>query len=146
MLDTLEVPSALAANILTRQQIDLLEAVLAAEPQVEMQLQHDFCPGFYARSLLIQADTVLVGKVHATDHIFMVTQGDISITTDEGMVRVQAPYQAICKAGMKRAGYAHTDTICVNIHITTETDLGKLEAALIIAPALEAPAVQGEIQ
>lgn len=138
--DAVEAPLELQRINITREQVDRLQEAVAAVPQIELQTQHDFCPGFYARSVLIPAGTVLVGKVHATEHIFMVTQGDISITTDEGVVRVQAPYQAICKPGMKRAGFAHTDTICVNIHITTERDLEKLEAALIDAPALPAPA------
>jgi len=143
LLETLDSPATTLAKIPTRDQIDQLEADVGAVPQIELLVQNDFCPGFYARSVLIPAGTVLVGKVHATEHIFMVTQGDISITTDEGVIRVQAPYQAICKPGMKRAGYAHTDTVCVNIHITNETDLDKLEAELIVAPALPAPA-QGE--
>lgn len=137
--NTSELPLAHHSSAVSREQIDRLQDVVGTIPQVELPLQHDFCPGFYARSMLIPAGTVLVGKVHATEHIFMVTQGDISITTDEGVVRVQAPYQAICKPGMKRAGYAHTDTVCVNIHITNETDLEKLEAELIVAPALPAP-------
>lgn len=119
-----------------REQVARLESQVADAPQVDCPVQNGFGPGFYARSLLIPAGTVLVGKVHATEHIFMVTQGDISIATDEGVVRVQAPYQAICKPGMKRAGFAHTDTVCVNIHITNETDIAKLEAELIAAPAL----------
>lgn len=139
LLDAVETPLELQRINITREQVDRLQEAVAAVPQIELQTQHDFCPGFYARSILIPAGTVLVGKVHATEHIFMVTQGDISITTDEGVMRVQAPFQAICKAGMKRAGFAHTDTVCVNIHITTETDLAKLEAALIDAPALPAP-------
>lgn len=139
LLDAVETPLELQRINVTREQVDRLQEAVAAVPQIELQTQHDFCPGFYARSILIPAGTVLVGKVHATEHIFMVTQGDISITTDEGVMRVQAPFQAICKAGMKRAGFAHTDTVCVNIHITTETDLTKLEAELIDAPALPAP-------
>lgn len=124
----------------TRQQIERLEATMLELPQLDLQLQHCFGPGFYARSLFIPADSTLTGMVHATEHIFMVTQGDITLITDEGVQRVQAPYQAVCKPGMKRAGYAHTDTVCVNVHITTETDLGKLEQALIdnTAPALTA--------
>lgn len=118
-----------------RSQVDRLEQQVSAAPQVEMPVLHGFGHGFYARQLLIPAGTVLVGKVHATEHIFMVTQGDITITTDDGVQRVQAPFQCVCKPGMKRAGYAHTDTVCVNIHITNETDLDKLEAELIVAPA-----------
>lgn len=142
--DAVEAPLELQRINITREQVDRLQEAVAAVPQIELQTQHDFCPGFYARSVLIPAGTVLVGKVHATEHIFMVTQGDISITTDDGVMRVQAPFQAICRPGTKRAGFAHTDTVCVNIHITTETDLEKLEAALIDAPALPAPVQENQ--
>lgn len=114
-----------------RVQVERLESAMFELPQAEIPTQHAFGPGFYARTITIPADTVLVGKVHATEHIFMVTRGDITLTTDEGVMRVQAPYQAICRPGMKRAGHAHTETVCVNIHITEETDLAKLESALI---------------
>lgn len=128
-----------------RQHVQRLEGQMRDLPQVDIPVQHGFGPGFYARTITIPADTLLTGHVHATDHIFMVTKGDITITTDDGTVRVQAPYQAVCKAGGKRAGYAHAETVCVNIHITTETDLARLEAALIEAPALAAPEARKEI-
>lgn len=124
----------------TGAQIDALEVAIGQAEQVDMPLIHGFGPGFYARSLLIPAGTVLTGKVHATEHIFMLTQGDISILTELGIKRVQAPYQAICPPGFKRVGYAHTDCVCVNIHITNKQDLAELEAELIVAPALPAPA------
>lgn len=130
----------------TRADIERLEGVLSDLPQVDLPLQHGFGPGFYARSLSIPADTVVTGKVHATEHIFMVTKGDITIVTDEGSKRVQAPYQSIGRPGTKRAVYTHADTVCVNIHITNETDLAKLEAELIVSPALPAPVVPKEIQ
>lgn len=124
----------------TRDQIDRLETVIAAVPQVELPLIHGFGPGFYARSMMIPKGTVLTGKVHATEHIFMLTAGELSMTTAEGVKRISAPYQAICPPGFKRVGYAHTDCVCVNIHITEQQDLAALEAELIIAPALPAPA------
>jgi hypothetical protein len=128
-----------------RPQVESLERAMRDLPQVDIPVQHGFGPGFYARTITIPADTLLTGEVHATEHIFMVTRGDITITTDTGTVRVQAPYQAICKAGGKRAGYTHAETVCVNIHITPETDLAKLRASLIEAPALAAPEAQKEI-
>lgn len=123
-----------------RQQVERLESAMRELPQIHIPTEHGFGPGFYARTITIPADTLLTGQIHATEHIFMVTKGDITLTTDEGTMRVQAPYQAIVKPGMKRAGYTHAETVCVNIHITTETDPVKLEAALIVAPALPAPA------
>lgn len=123
-------------------QVERLERAMLDLPQIEIPTEHAFGPGFYARTITIPAGVTLTGKVHATEHIFMVTKGEITLTTDDGVQFIQAPYQAICKPGMKRAGFAHTETVCVNIHITNETDLAKLEAELIIAPALEAPEAQ----
>jgi quercetin dioxygenase-like cupin family protein len=125
-----------------RPKVDRLEHEMLNLPQIEIPVQHGFGPGFYARTITIPAGATITGKVHATEHIFMVTKGDITLITDDGVLRVQAGYQAVCKPGMKRAGHAHTETVCVNIHITEETDLAKLESDLIIAPALEAPEVQ----
>lgn len=118
-----------------------------APPQeIQLPTDHGFGPGFYARSIFIPAGTALIGKTHATEHIFMLTQGDITLYAPDGTERrITAPFQMVCPAGTQRAGFAHADTVCTNIHITTETDLDKLEAALITAPALEAPAAQEEI-
>lgn len=136
------MPLDSALSVQPREQVERLESVMRELPQIDIPTEHGFGPGFYARTITIPPDTLLTGQIHATEHVFMVTKGDITLTTDEGTVRVQAPYHAIVKPGMKRAGYAHTETVCVNIHITTETDLAKLEAALIVAPALEGPKTQ----
>jgi quercetin dioxygenase-like cupin family protein len=117
----------------TRQRIERLEAEIRQMPQADIPTEHTHGPGFYARTITIPAGGVLTGKVHATEHIFFVSKGDITLVTDEGRKRVQAPYQAICKAGIKRAGFAHSETVCTNVHITAETDLQRLEA-LLIAP------------
>jgi hypothetical protein len=117
----------------TREKIERLEAEIRQMPQADIPTDHTYGPGFYARTITIPAGGVLTGKVHATEHIFFVSKGDITLVTDEGRMRVQAPFQAVCKAGIKRAGYAHSETVCTNVHITAETDLARLEA-LLIAP------------
>jgi hypothetical protein len=61
----------------------------------------------------------------------MVIKGDITLVTEQGRKRVQGPYQVVCAPGTKRAGHAHTETVCTNIHITEETDLVALERLLI---------------
>jgi quercetin dioxygenase-like cupin family protein len=117
----------------TRDRIERLEAEIRQLPPADIPTEHTHGPGFYARTITIPEGGTLTGKVHATEHIFFVSKGDITLVTDEGRKRVQAPYQAICKAGLKRAGYAHSETVCTNIHITSETDLQRLET-LLIAP------------
>jgi quercetin dioxygenase-like cupin family protein len=122
-----------------------LERAMLEMPQVEVPTAHDFAPGLYIRTIEIPAGTVLTGHIHTTEHIFIVSKGDITIATEDGMRRVQAPFQMVCRPGLKRAGYAHTDVVCTNVHITPETDLAKLEALLIERPQLEAPRAQEEI-
>jgi quercetin dioxygenase-like cupin family protein len=121
-----------------------LERTMLTMPQVEIPTHHDFAPGVYLRSIEVPAGTVLTGHVHKTEHIFMLVKGEMTVATDEGMRTVKAPYQAVCRPGLKRAGYAHTDCICTNVHITEERDLLKLEAQLIERPLLDAPEAQLE--
>lgn len=137
MVLTESEPGALCAP--SKQQIDRLERELLALPQAEVPTEHTFGPGFYARTITLEAGTVLTGKVHSTEHIFIVSKGDITLVSEEGRRRVQAPFQMVSKPGTKRAGYAHTEVVCTNVHITTETDLVRLEAALIEPEALPAP-------
>lgn len=124
-----------------------LDPAFTPPQQIDLPAEHAFGPGYYARTIRIPAGTALIGKIHATEHIFMVTQGDITLYSPDGTERrVSAPFQMVCQPGSQRAGFAHAETVCTNIHITDETDLEKLEAALIITPALEFQAVQKEIQ
>lgn len=129
-----------------REQIDRLERAMREMPQVEIPTSHDFAPGLYVRTITVPAGATLTGKVHATDHIFIISKGDMTLVSEEGRQRVQAPFQAIGKAGIKRVGYAHSETVCTNIHITPETDLLKLEAELIVSDSLPAPESIEEIQ
>lgn len=128
-----------------RAQIERLEAELRKLPSADIPTDHTFGPGFYARTITLAEGTVLTGRVHMTEHIFILSKGDMTLVTEDGSQRVQAPYQAVCRAGLKRAGYAHADSVCSNIHITPETDLGKLEAALV-EPETMALEAQGEMQ
>jgi hypothetical protein len=128
---------ALAAP--TREQIARLQTAMQAMPQRELPPEHTFGPGFYARTIRIPAGTVLVGREHATEHIFIVSEGEIELVSESGRRRVKAPFQMIAGAG-KKLGVAITDVVCTNVHVTAETDFLRLEAQLLVPEALEAPA------
>lgn len=138
--------TALTAAAPTREQIERLQATMAGLPQEDIPVEHSFGPGFYARTIRIKAGTVLVGKVHATEHVFIVSEGLIALATEDGTTTVSAPFQCIARPGLKRVGVALTDVVCTNVHITTETDLQRLEAALIVPDALAAPHVSEVLQ
>jgi quercetin dioxygenase-like cupin family protein len=116
----------------TREQILRMQDEVARLPQVEIPVEHVFGPGFYARTIHLAAGTVLVGKIHATEHIFFVSKGELLVACEDGSQIVKAGFQSIGRPGLKRVGYAVTDVTCTNIHITTETDLAKIEAQFIV--------------
>lgn len=112
-----------------------LESEMAKLPQADFPTTHHFSDGIYAREIFIPKGSLLTGKMHATDHLNIISQGDISVLTENGIERIKAPATIMSKAGMKRVGYAHEDTVWTTIHGTRETDLYRLEAELIIPAA-----------
>ena len=110
--------------------VQRLEELILQAPQVDLMTTHALENGMYARTIYLEAGTVLTGAVHKTDHINIV-YGDISVTTDEGVKRITG-YQVITtKAGMKRAGYAHAATAWTTICKTDKTDLNEIEDELV---------------
>jgi hypothetical protein len=129
----------------TRAQIDSLQSVMATMPQEQAALEpwNTFGPGFYARTIALPRGTVLVGKVHATEHIFILSKGELAVATEDGVQVIRAPFQSLGRPGLKRVGVALTDCVCTNVHINPddERDLERLEARYITPEAaLQAPA------
>lgn len=100
-------------------------------PPVECPVTHHFSQGVYARELFIPKGTVLTGKIHKYHQLNIMSKGDLSVLTDEGIKRVQAPFTIVSPPGTKRIAYAHEDTVWTTIHGTDETDLDKIEAHFI---------------
>lgn len=119
----------------TLAQIKRVQDVIAEMPQIEAEPEHYFAPGMYVRKLALPAGAVVVGKMHRHEHIVMLTKGETTIRTDEGMQRFVAPHIWTSSAGMKRVLYTHTDCEFVTVHATNETDVEALEAELIIPEA-----------
>ena len=61
----------------------------------------------------------------------IISKGDISVATKDGIKRVQAPHTFVSKAGIQKVVFAHEDTIWTTIHATNETDIDKLENELV---------------
>lgn len=111
-----------------------LEQVLKRFPQTEEIVTHHFGGGVYARELFIPAGNLIIGKRHRHESLNMVLKGHISVFVAPGLpVRhLYAPAIFTSPPLSKKMGYAHEDTVFVNVHPTTETDLEKIEAEFII--------------
>lgn len=142
-LKTIEIPVMLeSANIAVAgkteikekthiQKIELLEDKIREMTPVDMPVTHHFSKGVYARELFIPKGTVLTGHIHNFTNLNIMSQGDLSILTENGVVRVKAPYTIVSPPGTKRLAYAHEDTIWTTIHGTEETDVEKIENEFI---------------
>jgi hypothetical protein len=127
----------LPAPVDLRSNIKELEAAIRRDLplyDIDELTNHDFCDGLYARTLVLPAGSVIVGKTHASENFFLLVAGSIIVTTPEGPKVITAPYLAVTHPGEKRAGFALTDAITMNFHANplNETDPDTLESMYII--------------
>jgi len=109
-----------------RDKVLALEKVMKEHPQVEITAVEYFCGGVYAREITIPEGVALVGEIHLKDQINVVSKGSIKIVTEDGEKIIDAPATFISKAGVKRAGYAITETVWTEFiatELTNEDDI-----------------------
>ena len=97
----------------------------------ELPLEHFICNKTYTRQITLPKDMLLTGKVHNFDHVSILSKGDVSVMTDEGVTRIKAPATWISKAGTKRLIYVHEETIWATIHQSENTLVEDLERELV---------------
>jgi hypothetical protein len=85
----------------------------------------------YAREITAPAGTIVSGKVHKTEHLNIMSKGEISVLTEDGVKRLKAPYTFVSKPGTKRIAYVHEEMVWTTVHHTHETDVAKIERDLV---------------
>jgi len=116
--------------------IERLQAELVKLPQFEPKTDHYFAKGLYLRTVWSPAGSVIVGKVHRTEHLYGVLSGRVQVTTDDGVIELDAkdgPKILTCPVGTKRAVYIIEDAWRMNVHLNLEniTDMEELEEQLV---------------
>lgn len=134
MMQTVSTPAL--AHILR------LQDAMLQQPQVDLPVEHTFLPGQYIRTLRMPGGSLVVGKRHRHRHALIVT-GHVTVRTENGMVELQGTHIIDSLPGMKRAIYAHADSVLITTHLTDETDLDKIEA-YVIMPDDAALELEGE--
>lgn len=108
-------------------QLKVLEDAMRLMPQVELETDHYFADGMYARVLKRPAGTLIIGKEHKKEHFYIVTKGKVQVGKDI----YEAGDVIVSKPGTKRAVLALEDSICMTIHRTKYKNLDKIEKQLI---------------
>lgn len=135
-LPVLPEAGTLPANPSYEQLRELERAMLEQGEPAETAIEHHFANGVYGREMFMPAGTMLTGKIHRHSTLNVLIQGDITVSTPEGIRRLQAPAVFVSAPGAKKVGFAHTDVRWLNVHPTKLTDLAAIEAKFIV---LEAP-------
>jgi len=115
-----------------RDKVVRIEKAMLEMPQVEIPPRHFFAKGLYAREITIPKGVLATSAIHLFEHIDIIAKGDISVLTDEGVKRIQAPATFVSQPGLKRIGYAHEDTVWISIIACEERDLEKIEETLVV--------------
>lgn len=122
--------TALAQGADWRGKLERLEAALMAGDTIELPVQHYFSRGVYGRHLSIPKGVTLTGRIHKHSQINILLEGEMSVLTENGIIRVKAPFIVESPPGTKRAGFAHEDSVWMTFCGTDTTDTDVLEDEL----------------
>lgn len=120
-----------AASI--RDKTFMAEALMKQMPQAELKVRHHFSKGVYARELIIPADVTLVGEIHKFENLNILSQGSMLVSTEDGIIQVDAPFVVVSPAGTKRIAYTITECVWTTIHGTEERDVELIKNHFIAA-------------
>ena len=90
----------------------------------------------YAREILLRKGSLVIGKIHKHQHLNIISKGKVTVFTEFGKKELEGPCTFVSEVGLKRAVFAHEDTIWTTIHLTEhvgEENLDKVEDE-VIAP------------
>ena len=115
----------------TRDKILKWEDFARLQPQLELEVNHYFSHGVYARELLIPADTILTGEIHKFENLNVLVKGKIKVSIGDKIEIIEAPFIVVSPPGTKRIAHTITDCIWITIHGTHEKNIDKIKNLFI---------------
>jgi hypothetical protein len=115
------------------------EACLLSEDIIDIPVVHHFSSKVYAREMQMPKGALIVGKIHKKENMNILSKGEVSVLSIDGVKRVSAPHTFVASPGAKRVIFAHEDVVWTTIHGTEETDIDKIENEFIAKTYEELP-------
>jgi hypothetical protein len=113
--------------------IDIVENIIANQPQVECPVTHRFTPNMYIREVFVPAGTILTSEIHKEEHPHVLSLGKITMWDGEGgEITVSAPYCGITKANARRVVLVHDNCIFTTFHVTQATNVEDAEKDIFV--------------
>ena len=111
---------------------NMQEQIMETDSQIDVPVFHHFAPNVYLRQMDAPAGTLLVTKMHRTEHFLIVLKGTATVYSADGLLQVAGPQIIRTMPGTKRVIYFHDDSSWMTVHPTSLTDLDEIEQALIV--------------
>lgn len=108
--------------------IDVVENIIAHQPQIDCPVTHMFTPNMYIRQVVVPAGTLLTSKTHKESHPHVLSKGTITMWDGEGgQVTISAPHTGITKANARRVVLVHEDCVFTTFHVTDKLTVEEAE-------------------
>lgn len=82
-----------------------------------LDITHRFTEGMYIREMFAPKGSVIVSKMHKTNHPFTISKGVIEVSIDGiEWIRLESPFTGITYKGIRRVGRVLEDTVWTTYH------------------------------
>jgi len=116
----------------TRESVGALQSAMMKLPQAPgMTTGHFFGGGMYCRRIDIPAGSVIVSKVHNTEHLFIGCVGELAVAGQGENYTLRPGDVVVSPVGTKRVVVAVTDVVVMTVHKTDVTSVDRLEEELM---------------
>jgi|SRR3974390_2245494 len=107
-------------------------------PLDQLDVQHHFSSGVYAKQIQIPAGSVIVSHRHHFDHLSILAVGEALIETSDGThILANGPFVVMIRAGVHHAVKAKTDCTWFCIHAVFGVDPKYIDESLIMSADLD---------
>lgn len=95
-------------------------------------VKHFLVPGFYVRQITMPKGVTLTSKIHKTRHPFHISEGKVSVYSDNGGIQyLCAPFWGMTEPGTRRILKMHETTVWTTFHATEKESLEEIEEEVI---------------
>jgi hypothetical protein len=111
--------------------LEVIEAKMLSEPQVDCPVTHRFGPNIYIREITMPAGMLAIGHTQKFEHMNVVLCGKVAMIDGDKVKIVEGPSTFVGKPGRK-IGYVIETCVWQNVYSTSETDIETLEETYLI--------------
>ena len=101
------------------------------DEQIHIEPEHLFAPGLYVRVLNMPAGSVIVSKIHKTEHFCLALTGRAVVVVGDTKETIVGPRLMKTMPGTQRALYIEEDAVWITFHPTPKTDVDEIEMDII---------------